>query len=198
MTTMSLPRIHSSELKTYLPQLHAGDQILLSGEVYTARDTAHYRLCQLLNKGEALPFPLAGAIIYYAGPTPAPPGKPIGAIGPTTSGRMDPYTPLLLQHGLLGMIGKGKRNEEVCQAIQTYGAIYFAATGGAAALMSHCVTAVELVAWPELQAEAIKRLSIVDLPLTVINDIQGRDLYREVEATALAKNNPDSAITTNL
>lgn len=157
--------------------LHSGDQVLLSGVIYTARDAAHQRLIACLQAGEPLPFDLRDAVIYYAGPSPTPPGKIIGAIGPTTSGRMDAYTPQLLAAGLRGMIGKGRRGDEVRQAIQKHKAIYFAALGGAAALLARCVRAAELIAWPELGAEAVYRLTVEDMPLVVINDIYGQDIY---------------------
>lgn len=158
-------------------QLHSGDTVLLSGAVYTARDAAHQRLVALLDAGEALPFDLRGAVIYYAGPSPAPPGKIIGAIGPTTSGRMDAYTPQLLAAGLAAMIGKGRRDAKVRQAMMEHQAVYFAALGGAAALLARSVQSAELVAWPELGAEAIQKLQVAGMPLTVINDTYGQDLY---------------------
>jgi fumarate hydratase subunit beta len=158
--------------------LHSGDAVLLSGIIYTARDAAHKRLVELIEKGESLPFELAGATIYYAGPSPAPPGKITGAIGPTTSGRMDIYTPTMIKAGLIAMIGKGKRSAEVSTACQEYGALYFAAVGGAAALLAKTVVNAEVIAWPELEAEAIRRLEVRDMPLVVINDIYGNELYR--------------------
>jgi len=157
--------------------LHSGDQVLISGTIYTARDAAHQKMVACLQAGESLPFDMRGAVIYYAGPSPAPPGKVIGAVGPTTSGRMDAYTPQLLAAGLSGMIGKGRRNEQVRLAIQEYKAVYFAALGGAAALLARCVCTSELIAWPELGAEAVCRLEVEDMPLVVINDIYGQDLY---------------------
>lgn len=163
--------------------LHSGDTVLLSGTVYTARDAAHQRIVACLEQGKPLPFDLRGAVIYYAGPSPAPPGKIIGAIGPTTSGRMDAYTPKLLAAGLSGMIGKGRRSAEVRQAIVERQAVYFAALGGAAALLARCVRAAELIAWPELGAEAIYSLLVADMQLTVINDIHGNDLYDAIETT---------------
>ncbi|MDR1215323.1 MAG: FumA C-terminus/TtdB family hydratase beta subunit [Treponema sp.] len=149
--------------------LSAGDRCLLSGVVYTARDAAHKRLVVMLDAGEALPFPLEGACIYYAGPTPAPPGRVIGAIGPTTSGRMDVYTPRLLSAGLLAMIGKGERSNAVVSAIKQAGAVYFGALGGAGALLSSCVREAQVIAFPDLGTEAIHRLVVEDFPVTVIN-----------------------------
>ncbi len=138
--------------------LKAGDMVLINGYVYTARDAAHKRLIKLINNDAPLPFDLKGQIIYYVGPTPAPPGKVIGSAGPTTSSRMDSYTPLLLSLGLKGMIGKGQRSEEVKQAIQKYKAVYFLATGGAGALLSRHIVLAEEIAFPELGTESIKRL----------------------------------------
>lgn len=163
-----------------LAKLRAGDTVYISGTIYTARDAAHKRLVELTNKGEKLPLDLQGQIIYYAGPAPNKPGKPIGSIGPTTSYRMDAYAPTLIaQEGLRGMIGKGKRNEDVRKAISEYGAVYFGATGGAAALLSKCVKKAEVILYPELGPEAVRRLEVVEFPVTVINDIHGTDLYDE-------------------
>lgn len=134
--------------------LRAGDQVLLSGAVYTARDAAHLRLVEAMERGEALPLPLQGQVIYYAGPTPTPAGRAIGSIGPTTSIRMDAYTPKLLEKGLRGMIGKGKRTAPVIEAMQAYPAVYFAAIGGAAALMASCVTSCEVIAYDDLGPES--------------------------------------------
>lgn len=159
--------------------LHAGDRVILSGTVYTARDAAHARLTALLAEGLPLPFPLEGQIIYYVGPTPPRPGQPIGSAGPTTSGRMDPYTPALLAAGLKGMIGKGSRSHEVRDAIARHKAVYFAATGGAGALLSRRVRSAEVVAWEDLGPEAVRRLVVEDLPLVVVNDVFGNDLYEE-------------------
>ncbi len=164
--------------------LHSGDAVLLSGVIYTARDAAHQRLSQLLDQGKALPLSLAGQLIYYAGPAPTPPGKAVGSIGPTTAGRMDAYTPVLLAHGLKAMLGKGRRSPEVRRACQEQKAVYLAALGGAAALMAQKVKSCELVAWPELGAEAIYRLEVEELPAFVINDCYGGDLYEEIEGKA--------------
>ncbi len=160
-----------------IASLHAGDMVLLSGDVYTARDVAHRRLYDALNKGEKLPIDLKTAVIFYAAPAPTPPGKIIGSIGPTTSYRMDFYTPKLIEHGLKGMIGKGNRSPEVVAAIKKYGAVYFGAIGGIAALSSQCVKKAELIAYEDLGPEAIRKLTIVDFPAIVINDALGNDLY---------------------
>ena len=160
-----------------ISDLRAGDEVLLSGIIYTARDAAHRRLVELINKGAPLPFSLEGQIIYYVGPTPAPPGKVIGAAGPTTSSRLDAYTPTLLKAGLKGMIGKGKRGKNVIDAIKEYRAIYFVASGGAGALLSKYIYEVKLIAYPELGPEAIYKFKVKDLPVFVGNDIYGNDLY---------------------
>ncbi|MDR2370353.1 MAG: Fe-S-containing hydro-lyase [Treponema sp.] len=157
--------------------LAAGDEVFLSGVIYTARDAAHKRFNELLDRGGPLPFPLEDAVIYYAGPTPAPPGRIIGSAGPTTSGRMDAYTPRLLLLGLRGMIGKGKRSEEVIRAMQRAGAVYFGAIGGAGALISRCVTSAEITAFGDLGAEAVRRLTVENFPVTVVIDSRGNDLY---------------------
>jgi len=162
-----------------LRSLRAGDRVLISGEVYTARDAAHKRIFELLRQGEELPIDLRGQVIYYVGPTPARPGKPIGAAGPTTAGRMDAYAPSLIAYGVKGMIGKGFRNEEVKEAMRRYGALYFAATGGAGALLAKCVKSAEVVAYEDLGTEAIRRLIVDDLPVYVVNDIYGGDLYED-------------------
>jgi fumarate hydratase subunit beta len=157
--------------------LRAGNMVLMSGDVYTARDAAHRRLNEALIKGLPLPIDLSTSIIFYAAPSPTPPGKVIGSIGPTTSYRMDAFTPALIEHGLRGMIGKGNRSPEVVEAIKQYGAVYFGAIGGIAALTAQCVKKMELVAYEDLGPEAIRKLTVVDLPLIVINDFQGNDLY---------------------
>jgi fumarate hydratase subunit beta len=160
-----------------ITSLHAGDMVLLSGEVYTARDVAHRRLYESLMKGKKLPVNLSETILFYAAPTPTRPGKVIGSIGPTTSYRMDFFTPKLIENGLRGMIGKGNRSLEVVETIKKHNAVYFGAIGGIAALMSQCVKKMELVAYEDMGPEAIRKLTIVDLPLVVINDSQGNDLY---------------------
>jgi fumarate hydratase subunit beta len=163
-----------------LESLKIGDLVYLSGVIYTGRDAAHKRLVDLLKAGESLPMELQGQVIYYVGPSPAKPGKPIGSAGPTTSYRMDAYAPTLIEKvGLKGMIGKGKRNDDVLQAIKKYKAVYFGSTGGAAALTARCVKTAEVIAYPELGPEAIRKLTVENMPVTVINDVHGGDLYTE-------------------
>lgn len=160
-------------------KLQAGDRVYLTGVIYTARDAAHKRLLNLIEKGEPLPIELAGQIIYYVGPTPAKPGKVIGSAGPTTSYRMDSLTVPLLEKGLKGMIGKGKRSAEIREALQKYNSVYFGAIGGAAALISKCVKKVEIIAYEDLGPEAIRRLEVENLPVVVANDCHGNDVYQE-------------------
>jgi len=160
-------------------KLKAGDIVYLNGTLYTARDAAHKRLVDLILSGEELPFELKGAVIYYVGPTPPKPGEPIGSAGPTTSYRMDPYAPILIEHGLKGMIGKGKRNQAVRDACQKHKAVYFGATGGAAALIAKAIKKAEVIAYPELGPEAVRRIEVEDFPVVVVNDIYGNDLYEE-------------------
>ena len=162
--------------------LRAGDEVEITGIIYQARDAAHKRLVALIEAGEPLPFELQGAVIYYMGPSPAKPGKVIGSAGPTTSGRMDAYAPLLMRHGLKGMIGKGLRTPEVKQAMVDTTAVYFAATGGAGALLAQRIVGNEVIAYPELGAEAIARLEVKDFPAIVVNDCYGADLYEEGRA----------------
>jgi fumarate hydratase subunit beta len=157
--------------------LRAGDTIALSGTILTGRDAAHKRMVDLIDSGKPLPFDISGQVIYYVGPTPPPPGRPIGAAGPTTSYRMDAYAPLLIQKGLRGMIGKGQRADGVKEAMIKYGAVYFAAVGGAGALISQCIKSAEVLAWEELGPEAVRRLVVEDLPLVVATDAAGNDLY---------------------
>src|SRR5690554_4868444 len=157
--------------------LRAGDQVAINGVLYTARDAAHQRLVQLIADGEPLPFPIDGAIIYYVGPSPAKPGEPIGSAGPTTSMRMDGLTIPLLEQGLKGMIGKGGRSLEVVEAMKEHGAVYFAAVGGAAALISQSIKEVEVVAYPDLGAEAVHRMVVEDFPVVVAIDSLGNNLY---------------------
>lgn len=159
-------------------ELRAGDRVLLSGTVYTARDAAHKRLFALLDAGEPLPFPLEGAAIYYAGPTPAQQGMAVGSCGPTTSGRMDPFAPRLLDLGLRAMIGKGERSHNVVEAIVRNSGVYFAAVGGAGALIARCIRSSQVIAFEDLGCESVKRMEVKDLPLTVAIDSQGNDLYR--------------------
>lgn len=158
--------------------LKAGDSILLSGTIYSARDAAHKRLIELLASGKELPLNIDGEIIYYVGPSPAKPGEVIGSAGPTTSYRMDPYAPKLLDLGLKGMIGKGARNEEVIEAIKRNKSIYFGAIGGAAALIGKSIVKSEIIAYEDLGAEAIRKLEVVDLPLIVVIDAEGNNLYK--------------------
>lgn len=160
-----------------ISSLHAGDAVELSGVIYTARDAAHKRLHDLMQAEKELPLDLNGAAIYYAGPTPAKPGQPIGSCGPTTSSRMDAYTPEMLDHGLKVMIGKGRRSPAVKDAIRTHHAVYFVACGGAGALLSHCVIASEPVAFEDLLAEAIVKLTVKDFPCFVGVDSEGNDIY---------------------
>ncbi|MCR4762394.1 MAG: Fe-S-containing hydro-lyase [Lachnospiraceae bacterium] len=160
-------------------KLRAGDAVLLSGVIYTARDAAHKRMAGLLADGKPLPFPIAGQTIYYLGPSPARPGQVIGSAGPTTATRMDRYTPALLDLGLKGMIGKGRRSAEVVEAMKRNGAVYFAAIGGAGALLSKAITSVEIVAWEDLGTEAVRRLTVRDFPAIVAIDATGTSLYQE-------------------
>ena len=172
--------------KEALAPLRAGDTVRLSGVVYTARDAAHKRMMELLDEGKPLPFPVEGADVYYVGPTPERPGQVIGAAGPTTSGRMDAYAPRLLDLGLAAMIGKGGRNEDVQKAVVRKGAVYLAALGGAGALMAGSVESLEIIAWEDLGCEAVRRLEVEDMPLTVILDSVGGNLYKSGPAAYLA------------
>jgi fumarate hydratase subunit beta len=161
-----------------IAKLKSGDRVLITGVIYTGRDMAHKYMVEKHGRGEKLPFDLTGQILYYTGPTPAPPGKPIGSAGPTTSYRMDKYTPYLLAQGLKGMIGKGPRGQEVKEAIKRHKAVYFAAIGGAGALISKAIKKAEVIAYPELGTEAVMRLEVEDFPAIVVNDIHGGDLYQ--------------------
>ena len=171
--------IHAPLRKEELKQLRAGDSVFLTGTIYTGRDAAHKRLCQLIDDGQPLPFELTNQVIYYAGPCPAKPGEAIGSCGPTTSYRMDSFAPVLIEMGLIGMIGKGPRSEEVVEAIIKNGGIYFAATGGAGALIASCVKSAEVVAFEELGTEAIRRLEVENMPLIVAIDACGANLYQQ-------------------
>ncbi|MDO9575991.1 MAG: Fe-S-containing hydro-lyase [bacterium] len=162
-----------------IEKLHIGDTILLSGVIYTARDAAHKRLVDLIKGGKPLPIDLKGGVIYYVGPAPAKPGYAIGPAGPTTSYRMDPYTPVLHEHGLKATIGKGNRGAEVVDALKKYKAVYLAATGGIAALIAKSIKKAEIVAYEDLGAEAIRRLEVCDFPCIVANDCYGGDLFQE-------------------
>jgi fumarate hydratase subunit beta len=159
--------------------LRAGQQVLISGKLYTARDAAHKRMTEALARGEELPFDVTGQVIYYVGPTPAPPGRIIGAAGPTTASRMDSYTPALLALGLKGTLGKGPRSPELREALQRHKAVYFGGIGGAGALLAQHVRAVEVVAYEDLGTEAIRLLTVEDFPAVVINDCHGGDAYEE-------------------
>jgi len=162
-----------------IESLRAGDRLLITGIIYTGRDAAHKRLVELVDKGEPLPIDLQGQIIYFVGPTPPKPGEVIGSAGPTTSGRMDAYSPKLLDLGLKGMIGKGLRNEAVRESLKRNKAVYFGATGGAGALLAQRITAARVVAYDDLGPEAIRELTVEDFPVVVINDMYGGDLYAE-------------------
>jgi len=167
-----------------IEKLKSGDVVLLTGTIYTGRDAAHKRLVDSLDKGEALPFDLKGALIYYVGPSPAPPGRPIGSAGPTTSYRMDTYAPRLHDLGLKGTIGKGKRSQEVKDAMARNKAAYFGATGGAGALLSQRIKAAKVIAYDDLGPEAIRELTVEDFPLLVINDCHGGELYAKPDLEA--------------
>ena len=162
-----------------IEELRSGDNVFITGELFTARDAAHKKLIELLEKGEEWPVDLKGQIIYYVGPTPAKPGQATGSAGPTTSSRMDSYTPMMLKCGVKTFIGKGARNEETKRALQKYKGVYLAATGGAGALLAKTIKEVEIIAYPELGPEAIRRLVVENFPATVVNDIYGNDLYEE-------------------
>ncbi len=165
-----------------IEKLRAGDKVTITGTIYVGRDAAHKRFMEALDKGEPLPFDPKGQIIYYMGPSPAKPGKPIGSAGPTTAYRMDPYTPRMLEQGLKGMIGKGNRGPEVREALKKHKAVYFAAIGGAAALIANSIKKAEVIAYEELGAEALRRLEVEDFPVIVVNDIYGGDAYEEGKA----------------
>ena len=157
--------------------LHAGDEVLLTGVIYTSRDAGHKRMCETLEKGEKLPFDPMDATIYYVGPSPAKPGQVIGSAGPTTSGRMDAYAPTMMSVGARGMIGKGARLPEVVEAMKKYSGVYFGAIGGAGALLSKCIKKSELIAYEDLGTEALRKLYVEDMPLVVIIDCDGNNLY---------------------
>lgn len=179
-----------------LAALRAGDRVLLSGTVYTARDAAHKRMIELLDAGKPLPYPIENSAVYYVGPTPARPGEPIGSAGPTTSGRMDAYTPRLVALGQTVLIGKGGRDAAVKAALQAAGGVYLAAAGGAGALLASCVETAELVCWEDLGCEAVRRLTVRELPLTVVLDAHGGDWYAEGPARwrAQSAQNTQSAL----
>jgi fumarate hydratase subunit beta len=184
---MAVRKITTPLTEEVVRSLRAGDAVAITGVIYQARDAAHKKLVALVEAGEALPFELQGAVVYYMGPSPAKPGNAIGSAGPTTSGRMDAYAPLLMRRGLKGMIGKGLRTAEVKQAMRDETAVYFAATGGAGALLAKRIVGNEVIAWPELGAEAVARLDVVDFPAIVVNDCHGGDLYEEGRAAFAGK-----------
>ena len=166
-------------------KLKSGDSCLLSGVIYTARDAAHKRLCELVEQGKKLPMDIQNSVIYFVGPTPAKPGEVIGSAGPTTSYRMDAYSPMLIAQGQTGMIGKGKRSAEVINAMKEHGAVYFGAIGGCGALLSQCIKKSEIIAYEDLGAEAIRRLEVEDFPVVVIIDSKGNNLYETGRAAYL-------------
>ena len=175
-----------SEMKVSTPlsdqvinQLRSGDKVLINGIIYTGRDAAHKRLVDLIERSEALPFDVKGQIIYFVGPTPARPGRVVGSAGPTTSYRMDAYSPKLIERGLKGMIGKGARSQEVIDAMVKYKCVYMAAVGGAGALISRCIKSSKIIAYEDLGPEAIREMEVEDLPVIVVNDTVGNDLYQE-------------------
>ena len=167
--------------------LKAGDSVLLSGVIYTARDAAHKRLCELVEAGKPLPMDVEGSVIYFVGPTPAKPGEVIGSAGPTTSYRMDAYSPTMIALGQTGMIGKGKRSAEVIAAMKEHGAVYFGAIGGCGALLSRCIKKAEVIAYEDLGAEAIRRLEVENFPVVVIIDAEGNNLYETGRQNYLAQ-----------
>lgn len=170
-------RINTSQLREYAEKLKAGDRVILSGKVYTSRDAAHKRIVEALNNGAQLPYDLKDAVIYYAGPTPAPEGLAVGSCGPTTSGRMDVFAPLLLDKGVVAMVGKGERNKAVCDAIVRNKAVYLCAIGGAGALASKCITSCKVIAYDDLGCESVKELNFSDFPLTVAIDCTGGNIF---------------------
>lgn len=170
-------RINVDKLREWAPKLKAGDKIFLTGTVYTSRDAAHKRIKACIDEGKPLPFELKDSVIYYAGPTPAPEGRPIGSCGPTTSGRMDKFAPELLDLGLCAMIGKGERSQEVRDAVVRNKAIYLCAVGGAGALAAHCIKKCEVIAFEDLGCESVKRLYIEEFPLIVADDCSGGDIF---------------------
>ena len=176
---MDVKRIHTPLTASTVLDLRSGESVLLTGVIYTARDAAHRRFLDLLDRGETLPIDLSGQILYYAGPVPARPGKVIGPIGPTSSYRMDPFTPRLLERGLKGMIGKGNRSDAVVRAIRQHKAVYLASVGGTAALSARCVAEAEIIAFEDLGPEAVYRLEVHEFPLVVAIDWQGGNLFAD-------------------
>lgn len=175
---MSKIKINTPLTLKKVKELKAGDSVLISGTIYTARDAAHARMLKSLKNGTNLPFDLQDQIIYYVGPAPAKPGKIIGSAGPTTSYRMDPFAPYFIKEGLKGMIGKGLRSDKVVESMKREGAVYFAATGGAAALIAQRIKKAEVIAYPDLGAEAVRKLEVENFPVTVVIDSKGNDLYK--------------------
>ena len=165
--------------KEDIEELHTGDVVYLHGVIYTARDAAHARKADAIEKGDLLPFDPEGQVVYFTGPTPARPGHALGPAGPTTASRMDPHSPMLVERGLRGMVGKGSRSEAVLEAMREHGCVYFGAVEGTAALLADCVKEAEVVDYEDLGAEAIRRLAVEDFPVVVVNDLHGGDLYRE-------------------
>lgn len=176
---MATKKITTPLTDEMVKDLRAGDSVLISGIIYTGRDQAHKRLVETLKAGNPLPVDLRGQVIYYVGPAPAKPGYPIGPAGPTTSERMDPYTPALLEYGMKGMIGKGNRSPEVVEALRRFTGVYFAAVGGAAALIAKRIKKCEVIAYEDIGAEALMKLTVEDFPVVVVNDCYGNDLYEE-------------------
>jgi len=176
---MSEIRVTTPLNEDKISKWRSGDKILISGIIYTGRDAAHKRLVELIDKGETLPFDVKGQIIYFVGPTPARPGRAVGSAGPTTSYRMDAYSPRLIEKGLKGMIGKGSRSKEVIEAMIKHKCVYMTAVGGAGALISRCITHSEIIAYEDLGPEAIRKMEVKDLPVIVVNDTSGNDLYQE-------------------
>lgn len=175
-------RIETPLTREKLAQLKTGDNVLISGVIYTGRDAAHKKMVEALARGEELPFDVKDQVIFFVGPTPPKPGQVIGSAGPTTSYRMDAYSPILIERGLTGMIGKGLRSEEVVAAMKKYGAVYFGAIGGSGALLAKRITAAEVIAYPELGPEAVRRLEVKDFPVMVIIDQEGNNLYEKGKA----------------
>ena len=169
--------LNANELREYAPKLKVGDRVILSGTVYTSRDAAHKRICESLDNNEPLPYDLKDAVIYYAGPTPAPEGLAIGSCGPTTSSRMDVFAPRLLDLGVVAMVGKGERSKDVCDAIVRNKAVYLCAIGGAGALASKCITSCDVIAYEDLGCESVKKLTFNNFPLTVAIDCSGSNIF---------------------
>lgn len=182
---MAQVKITTPLTRDKVKDLKAGDSCLISGVIYTARDAAHKRLCELVEAGKEMPLDVKDTIIYFVGPTPAKPGQAIGSAGPTTAYRMDAYSPTLIREGLTGMIGKGKRGPEVIAAMKKYGAVYFGAIGGCGALLSKCIKKAEVIAYEDLGAEAIRRLEVEDFPVIVVIDSEGNNLYETGRAAYL-------------